>query len=143
MLAGVLMPVFAIRTEDDLGIGDTAGARQMIDWCHRHGLGVFQTLPINEIGADNSPYNAISSVAIEPGTLALSPEHLPDLTLAKFKALAKPKLLARLRHGPVNYAEVKTLKRRISNATPPAPVNSAHFSCKTPTGFPITRCSVP
>ena len=32
-LAGVLEPVFAIRTEDDLGIGDTDGVRQMIDSC--------------------------------------------------------------------------------------------------------------
>jgi len=33
-----LKPVFAIRTEDDLGIGDTEGVRQMINWCHRHHL---------------------------------------------------------------------------------------------------------
>ena len=49
-LAGILEPTFAIRTEEDLGIGDTEGVRQMIDWCHRHGLNVFQTLPINELG---------------------------------------------------------------------------------------------
>ena len=47
-LAGILEPVFAIRTEDDLGLGDTAGVRQMVDWCARHRLNVFQTLPINE-----------------------------------------------------------------------------------------------
>jgi 4-alpha-glucanotransferase len=46
-LAGILEPVFAIRTEDDLGIGDTEGVRQMIDWCHRHRLNILQTLPIN------------------------------------------------------------------------------------------------
>src|SRR6266404_2537704 len=46
-LAGILEPVFAIRTESDLGIGDTDGVRQMIDWCHRHKLNVLQTLPIN------------------------------------------------------------------------------------------------
>ena len=59
-LAGILEPVFAIRTESDLGIGDTDGVRQMIDWCARHGLNIFQTLPINETSDDNSPYNAIS-----------------------------------------------------------------------------------
>ena len=37
-LAGILEPVFAIRTEEDLGIGDTDGVRQMMDWCHKHGL---------------------------------------------------------------------------------------------------------
>jgi len=59
-LAGILEPVFAIRTEEDLGIGDTEGVRQMIDWCHRRRLNIFQTLPINEISNDNSPYNALS-----------------------------------------------------------------------------------
>ena len=84
-LAGILEPVFAIRTADDLGIGDTEGVRQMINWCHRHGLNIFQTLPINEISDDNSPYNAISSLAIEPTTIAVSPAHIPDLPPGKFR----------------------------------------------------------
>src|SRR5208283_3351091 len=102
-LAGILEPVFAIRTEEDLGIGDTEGVRQMIDWCARHRLNIFQTLPINETSDDNSPYNAISSVAIEPGTIAVAPRHLPDLTQAKFAELARPRLLAELRRGRVKY----------------------------------------
>src|SRR5713226_10463968 len=92
-LAGILEPVFAIRTEEDLGIGDTEGVRQMIDWCHRHGLNIFQTLPINETSDDNSPYNAISSMALDPTTIAISPEHIPDLSAAKFKEIARPDLL--------------------------------------------------
>ena len=31
-IAGVLAPLFALRTEDDLGVGDVAGLRQFIDW---------------------------------------------------------------------------------------------------------------
>ena len=46
--AGILEPVFAIRTKTDLGIGDTDGVRQMIDWCHKHGLSILQVLPLNE-----------------------------------------------------------------------------------------------
>lgn len=109
-LAGILEPVFAIRTDDDLGVGDTEGVRQMIDWCHRHHLNIFQTLPINETGDDNSPYNAISSLAIEPATIAVSPEHLPDLSRKRFREIAAPELLANLRSGPVNYPKVKALK---------------------------------
>src|SRR6185295_18155566 len=92
-LAGVLEPVFAIRTENDLGVGDTEGARQMIDWCARHGLSIFQTLPINETSDDNSPYNAISSLALEPSTIAISPNQLPDITATQIKQIAKPALL--------------------------------------------------
>lgn len=112
-LAGILEPVFAIRTEDDLGIGDTDGVRQMIDWCHKHGLNILQVLPINETSDDNSPYNAISSLALEPATIAISPQHLPDLTVAKFRSLATPALLKQLKAGPVNYPAVKALKRNL------------------------------
>jgi len=113
LLAGILEPVFAIRTEDDLGLGDTEGVRQMIDWCARHRLQIFQTLPINETSDDNSPYNALSSLAIEPGTIAVSPRHLPDLTPAKFRQWARPRLLQELRRGRVNYPKAKALKRAL------------------------------
>lgn len=113
LLAGILEPVFAIRTERDLGVGDTDGVRQMIDWCHRYGLGILQTLPINETSDDNSPYNAISSLAIDPTTIAVSPQRLPDLAATQFKQIAKPSLLADLRAGPVKYAKVKALKRKL------------------------------
>ena len=115
-LSGILEPVFAIRTEDDLGIGDTEGVRQMIDWCARHRLNILQTLPINEISDDNSPYNTLSSLAIEPATIAISPHHIPDLPLARFQDLARPELLAELRQGPVNYPAVKALKRKLLEA---------------------------
>src|SRR5215467_6270343 len=92
-MAGILEPVFAIRTENDLGIGDTDGVRQMIDWCHAHDISLLQILPLNETSDDNSPYNAISSMALEPTTIAVSPKHIPDLSAAKFKEIAKPELL--------------------------------------------------
>ncbi|SPE54191.1 4-alpha-glucanotransferase [Verrucomicrobia bacterium] len=115
-LAGVLEPVFAIRTEEDLGIGDTQGVRQMIDWCHRHRLNILQTLPINEISDDNSPYNALSSLAIDPLTIDLSPARLPDLSKEKFTKLATQKLLSELRPGAVKYPAVKALKRKLLEA---------------------------
>src|SRR5215471_17688265 len=115
-LAGILEPVFAIRTEDDLGIGDTEGVRQMIDWCHRHHLSIFQTLPINEVSDDNSPYNALSSLALEPTTIALSPRHVPDLNDEQFRKLVTLSISKKLRQGPVNYPVVRTLKRKLLEA---------------------------
>lgn len=115
-LAGILEPVFSIRTEEDLGIGDTDGVRQMIDWCHRHGLSIFQTLPINETSDDNSPYNAISSLALEPGTIAVSPRHLPDLSPRKFNELAPAALREELRQGPVHYAKTREFKLHLLEA---------------------------
>src|SRR3712207_5763056 len=83
-IAGVLTPLFAIRTEDDLGIGDLAGLRQFIDWAAGVGFRLVQLLPINEVGGDNSPYNAISAMAIEPTTLRLAPGSPADLTREDF-----------------------------------------------------------
>src|SRR4051794_18123083 len=98
-LAGILEPVFAIRTENDLGIGDTEGVRQMIDWCHDRQLSIFQTLPINELSDDNSPYNAISSLALEPSTIAISPSHIPDLSPEDFNKVAPSTIVSPLRTG--------------------------------------------
>ena len=130
-LAGILEPVFAVRTEEDLGIGDTEGMRQMIDWCQRHQLNILQTLPINEISDDNSPYNALSSLALEPTTVAVSPRHIPDLAAKDFERIAPATLLTQLREGPVDYPKVKALKRKLLEAA----FNSfmeAHFNQETP-----------
>jgi 4-alpha-glucanotransferase len=112
-IAGILVPLFALRGEKDLGIGDVAALREFIDWVAEVGFKLVQLLPINEIGADNSPYNAISAMAIEPTTLHLAPNSPQDLTREDFDASLSDIDLARLRLGGVNYRQVKGLKRRI------------------------------
>jgi 4-alpha-glucanotransferase len=112
-IAGVLVPLFALRGEDDLGIGDLAALREFIDWAAEIGFRLVQLLPINEIGADNSPYNAISAIAIDPTTLHLSPGSPEDLTREDFDAVLADVDLARLQRGAVKYRQVKKLKRRL------------------------------
>jgi len=114
--AGILIPVSAIRSSIDLGVGDTRGVREMIDWCAQHGLGVLQILPINETSDDNSPYNAISSLALEPTTIATDPDALPDLDSADFDSIATPARIDPLRAGPVQYAAVRALKSDLLSA---------------------------
>ena len=112
-IAGVLVPLFALRREDDLGIGDLGALREFIDWIAEIGFTLVQLLPINETGADNSPYNAISSMAIEPTTLHLAPGSPEDLTRNDFADSLSDIDLAGLRRGPVKYRQVKKLKQRI------------------------------
>ncbi|MDP9291377.1 MAG: 4-alpha-glucanotransferase, partial [Verrucomicrobiota bacterium] len=112
-LAGVLAPGFAIRSANDLGIGDVDSLRQLVDWAAEAGFGLVQLLPINETGSDNSPYMAVSSVAIEPTTIHVSPESIPDLSRKEFDAMLSRIDLDRLRSGPVNYREIKPLKRSL------------------------------
>ena len=85
-IAGVLAPLFALRHDDDLGIGDTEALRQFIEWVADAGFTLVQLLPINEIGGDNSPYNAISAMAIEPTTMYLAPGSPEDLSAEDFSA---------------------------------------------------------
>jgi 4-alpha-glucanotransferase len=112
-IAGVLVPLFALRREDDLGIGDLGALREFIEWIAEIGFMLVQLLPINETGADNSPYNAISSIAIEPTTLHLAPGSPPDLTREDFEAALAEVDLPSLRGSRVKYQQVKKLKQRI------------------------------
>src|ERR1700704_6692470 len=85
-IAGVLVPLFALRGENDLGIGDVAALHEFVEWTARSGFKLVQLLPINETGGDNSPYNAISATAIEPATLHLAPGSPLDLRREEFDA---------------------------------------------------------
>ena len=54
-IAGVLIPLFALRGKNDLGIGDTNALSEAISWASEHGFKAIQILPINETGGNNSP----------------------------------------------------------------------------------------
>ncbi|HSP45648.1 MAG TPA: 4-alpha-glucanotransferase [Chthoniobacterales bacterium] len=109
-IAGVLAPLFALRREDDLGIGDVEALRQFVDWAAGIGFKLVQLLPINEVGGDHSPYNAISAVALEPGTLHLAPGSPEDLTQTDFDDVVAQFDLPKLRKGAVKHARIRRLK---------------------------------
>jgi len=109
-IAGVLAPLFALRGETDLGIGDLGALRQFIDWAAGIGFRIVQLLPINEMGGDHSPYNAISAVALEPTTLHLAPGSPEDLSQEDFDDVIAHGDLERLRKGAVKHARVRSLK---------------------------------
>src|SRR5438132_8436197 len=121
-IAGILAPLFGLRSETDLGIGDVAVLREYVDWASETGFKLVQLLPINEMGGDNSPYNAISAVAIEPTTLHLAPGSPPDLTREDFDAVLADVDLAKLRQKGVKYEPVRKLKRNLLEKA------FAHFS---------------
>jgi len=109
-IAGVLAPLFALRTETDLGIGDLEALRQFIDWAAAIGFKIVQLLPINEMGGDHSPYNAISAVALEPATLHLAPGSPEDLSQEDFDDVLAANDLEKLRNGAVKHDRVRRLK---------------------------------
>lgn len=109
-LAGILVPVFSVRGENDLGIGDVAGLHEFVNFASDLGFGFVQLLPINETGPDNSPYNAISSVAIEPMTLDCTTNGLKDLSEEAFQSVVSSVDLEGLNRGNVQYEPVRKLK---------------------------------
>ena len=80
-LAGVVLPLFSLRRNNDHGIGDLTALRQWIDWAADAHVGFLQLLPVNALGRDEcpSPYSAISSIALEPLYLSLEPWTVPGL----------------------------------------------------------------
>lgn len=115
-LSGILVPLFALRTEHDLGIGDTASLKELVRWASTNGFGLIQILPINETAGDNSPYNIISSLALDPTTIATTPQELPDLSASDFKKICARHDVAELRSNLVNYQGVRSLKRELLEA---------------------------
>ena len=69
--AGVVVPVFSLRSEQSWGIGDFGDLIKFIDWAAEAGLNVIQLLPVNDTTRegnwhDSYPYNPISSFALHP-----------------------------------------------------------------------------
>jgi 4-alpha-glucanotransferase len=75
--AGVAIPVFSIRSNDDFGVGDFYDLKLMVDWAVKTGQKFIQILPINDTTmthtwTDSYPYNANSTFALHPMYLRLS-----------------------------------------------------------------------
>jgi len=65
--AGVLIPLFSLRTRNDLGRGEILDLAPMIDFAVQMGHRVIQLLPLDEGAPDElSPYSAMSVFAIDP-----------------------------------------------------------------------------
>lgn len=116
--SGVALPLFSIRSKKSIGIGEIPDLRYIIDWCKITGMSILQLLPLNELGNDNSPYNAISTFALEPMYLCLS--KLKQTNLRQFrKEIQDTGKLFSSDPGKVDYgirkAKMNILRKIFSN----------------------------
>ncbi len=74
---GINIYLNALHSSSSCGIGEFLDLIPMIDWCHKIGMDIIQLLPLNDSSFDPSPYNAISSCALNPIYLKL--DALPEL----------------------------------------------------------------
>lgn len=109
---GLLIPAFSTRRHGDLGIGDTLGMRDWIDWAAEFKVGFLQLLPINENGTEESPYSGISSIALDPIYLSFDPPEIPFSSQIDLDA-ARASLGPRLTSNLIDYPAVRTAKLRL------------------------------
>lgn len=112
--AGVVAPLFALRSENDFGVGDFGTLKLFIDWARSASLHLVQMLPINDTTfywdeRDSYPYNVTSVNSLHPIYLdicALPPLRHPE-EQDEFMQRA-----ARLRQLPqMDYEAVLKLKQ--------------------------------
>ena len=80
--AGVVVPVFSLRSNHSFGVGDFGDLRRFVDWAKVTGMKVIQLLPVNDTTTDGHwhdsyPYNITSCFALHPHYLDL--EQLGEL----------------------------------------------------------------
>lgn len=93
--AGVVLPVFSLRSQDGWGAGDFGDLEKLTDWAVQTGQKVIQILPVNDTTLthtwrDSYPYNAVSVYAFHP--LYADARQLPALdkkTQQQFEAERK------------------------------------------------------
>ncbi|MEX1049686.1 MAG: 4-alpha-glucanotransferase [Akkermansiaceae bacterium] len=115
--AGVAIPVFSLRSEKSLGVGEFADLKPLADWASSVGLKLIQILPINDTTShhdwrDSYPYSAISVFALHPLYLRID-----DLDYAMPESFTKLLDLARQELGPLaqlDYEAVSKLKCKLT-----------------------------
>ena len=117
--AGVLVPLFSLRSDADWGVGEIPDLVPFARWASSAGFGMVQVLPVNEVSRGQaSPYGALSAFAIDPVYVAV--EALEDFQAAGgLDALSEAdrRLLAEVRAAPgVRWGAVRELKGRALEA---------------------------
>lgn len=69
--AGMAIPMFSVRSEDDLGVGEFLDLKLLVDWAVASGFHLVQLLPINDTSVhgmwwDSYPYSSLSVFALHP-----------------------------------------------------------------------------
>jgi 4-alpha-glucanotransferase len=113
--AGVLLPLFSIRTDSSWGLGEIPDLVPFARWAQKAGCSVVQLLPVNQpSGGQNSPYAALTAFALDPVYLALG--QLPDFAAAGGEAsldAADRAALQAARVSPtVQWSAIRDVKSR-------------------------------
>ena len=106
--SGVAVPLFSIYSNNSTGIGEFGDLKLLVKWCLKTGMSLIQLLPLNDVSSDFSPYNSVSSFALDPIYLTIGKMKNVNLTSFK-KTLRDLKKSYPTGNNKVNY-EIKKAK---------------------------------
>ncbi len=129
--AGVAVPVFSLRTEDDFGVGEFEDLKKLVDWAVETGQNVIQLLPINDTTMsgtwqDSYPYNANTTFALHPQFVNLQKAGVK--VDKKFKALQKElNALPKIDYQKVNGEKARLMRETYEGAAGKKTLQSADY----------------
>ena len=109
--AGVVVPVFSLRSEHSYGVGDFGDLKRFVDWVAATGMKIIQLLPVNDTTnshtwSDSYPYNIVSAFALHPQYMDLE-------ALGTLKSKAKMTAFRRQRQelNALGYSDYEAVAR--------------------------------
>jgi len=111
--AGALVPLFSIPSRRSWGIGEIPDLARFATWLRLCALDFVMLLPVNEMGdGQNSPYSALSAMAVDPLYIALAEvEEFADAGGEAALSGAHRAVLDRARESPrVEYPLIRDIK---------------------------------
>lgn len=112
--AGIVLPVFSLRSESSFGVGDFGDLKKLADWAEQAGQKFIQILPINDTTitgtwTDSYPYNSISIYAFHPMYMDLNDlGPLKDTHKEEWFKWERKRINS---YPQIHYEEVNLLKR--------------------------------
>ena len=122
---GVAIPVFSLRSNQSVGIGEFLDLKPFGEFAKSAGFDLIQLLPVNDTGEESSPYSARSAFALNPAYIRVQDVHGADLFIAEIqKAKASFDSLEK-----IAYVDVVRFKRHLLRKVFDA--NKAHIKKET------------
>ncbi len=118
-LTGVAVPVSSLQTAHSCGIGEFADLKTLAPWLAQIQADVLQILPVNDTGAQSSPYSALSAFALHPVYIRLSELPGSEKYLSSIERLQKELPRQRVDYPAVRREKEGLLKKIYSSQTLP------------------------
>jgi 4-alpha-glucanotransferase len=120
--AGIVLPLFSLRSAHDWGIGDIGDLAPFGPWLRRAGFRALQLLPVSTLPvSETSPYSALSAMAIDPVYVSMSDVHdfrvlggESQLPLADQAALRTARAASRVAYAAVRQSKEAALRLSFS-----------------------------